>query len=106
MELRQLRCFIAVAETLHFGRAAQQLDLLPAALGRDIKQLEESLGTRLLTRSTRHVALTDHGRLFLGEARKIIADTDAESIRHKGQIDLEQFYKNMLIRKEEEDEKP
>lgn len=77
MELRQLRCFIAVAETLHFGRAAQQLDLLPAALGRDIKQLEESLGTRLLTRSTRHVALTDHGRLFLGEARKIIADTDA-----------------------------
>ena len=45
-----------------------------------------------------HILLLDEGR--------IIADTDAESIRHEGQIDLEQFYKNMLIRKEEEDEKP
>lgn len=45
-----------------------------------------------------HILLLDKGR--------IIADTDAESIRHEGQIDLEQFYKNMLIRKEEEDEKP
>jgi hypothetical protein len=43
MELHQLRCFVAVAEELHFGRAARRLDMLPSALGRHIRLLEESL---------------------------------------------------------------
>ncbi|WP_333894006.1 LysR family transcriptional regulator, partial [Atlantibacter subterraneus] len=50
MELHQLRCFLVVAETLHFGQAAQRLDMLPSALGRHIRLLEESLGTPLFTR--------------------------------------------------------
>ncbi|MEW7313966.1 LysR substrate-binding domain-containing protein [Buttiauxella gaviniae] len=76
MELNQLRCFIAVAEELHFGHAAQRLDMLPSALGRYIKLLEEDLGTRLLSRSTRNVSLTPHGALFLEEAREIVERAD------------------------------
>lgn len=77
MELHQLRCFLAVADTLHFGQAAQRLDMLPSALGRNIRLLEESLGTRLFTRSTRRVALTQNGILLREEARKLLAHTDA-----------------------------
>lgn len=77
MELHQLRCFLAVAETLHFGQAAQRLDMLPSALGRTIRLLEESLGTRLFTRSTRRVALTENGVLLREEARKLLAHADA-----------------------------
>ncbi|XXD09257.1 LysR family transcriptional regulator [Klebsiella sp. R445] len=73
MELSQLRCFITVADELHFGHAAQKLDMHPSALGRYIKLLEDSLGTRLLSRSTRNVALTAHGLLFLEEAREIVS---------------------------------
>ncbi|XBS68419.1 LysR family transcriptional regulator [Acerihabitans sp. KWT182] len=73
MELNQLRCFIAVADELHFGHASQKLDMHPSALGRHIKLLEESLGTRLLSRSTRNVSLTPHGALLLDEARDIVA---------------------------------
>jgi DNA-binding transcriptional LysR family regulator len=76
VELQQLRCFIAVAQELHFGHAAQKLDMLPSALGRYIKLLEEDLGTRLLTRSTRNVSLTAHGALFLPEARDIVSRID------------------------------
>ncbi len=76
MELQQLRCFIMVAEELHFGHAAQKLDMLPSALGRHIKLLEEDLGLRLLTRSTRNVALTQHGEMFLEEAREIVRLAD------------------------------
>ncbi|MEH3413617.1 LysR family transcriptional regulator [Phytobacter diazotrophicus] len=76
MELHQLRCFIAVADELHFGHAAQKLDMLPSALGRYIKLLEENLGTRLLTRSTRNVSLTAHGALFLPEARELVTRAD------------------------------
>ncbi len=68
-----MRCFIAVAETLHFGRAAQRLDMLPASLGRQIKLLEEGVGIRLLTRTTRHVALTEAGILLLQEARDLVS---------------------------------
>lgn len=77
MELHHLRCFLAVAETLHFGEAAHRLDMLPSALGRNIRLLEESLGTRLFTRSTRRVALTENGILLREEARKLLAHADA-----------------------------
>ena len=83
MELNQIRCFIAVAEELHFGHAAQKLDLLPSALGRYIKLLEEDLGTRLLSRSTRNVSLTADGALFLDEAREILSRADALRLRFK-----------------------
>ncbi|AUP77123.1 LysR family transcriptional regulator [Enterobacter sp. EA-1] len=76
MELHQLRCFIAVADELHFGHAAQKMEMLPSALGRYIKLLEEDLGTRLLSRSTRNVSLTPHGALFLPEARELVARAD------------------------------
>lgn len=76
MELRQLRCLIAVSDTLHFGRAAQNLNMLPASLGRQIKLLEENLGTRLLIRTTRSVSLTDAGRRFVESARDILEQAD------------------------------
>jgi DNA-binding transcriptional LysR family regulator len=78
MELQQLRCFVAVAEELHFGRAARRLELLPSALGRHIRLLEEDLSTRLLARTTRSVALTDDGAALLEEARLLLAKTFKE----------------------------
>jgi DNA-binding transcriptional LysR family regulator len=77
MDLHQLRCFVAAAEELHFGRAAQRLEMLPSALGRYIRLLEEDLGTRLMTRTTRSVALTDDGVLLVREANALLAQADA-----------------------------
>jgi DNA-binding transcriptional LysR family regulator len=77
MDLHQLRCFVAAAEELHFGRAAQRLEMLPSALGRFIRLLEEDLGTRLMTRTTRSVMLTDDGTLLAKEARALLAQADA-----------------------------
>ncbi len=76
MDLHQLRCFVAVAEDLHFGRAARRLDMLPSALGRHIRLLEESLGTRLLFRTTRNVALSQDGAALLEETRPLLAKAD------------------------------
>lgn len=84
MELRQLRCFIAVAEELHFGKAAQRLGLLPSALGRTIQLLEEDLGTRLLARTTRTVALTSAGTELLDEARALLAEADRIHLHFRG----------------------
>lgn len=86
MELHQLRCFVAAAEELHFGKAAQRLEMLPSALGRFIKLLEEDLGTRLMTRTTRSVALTDDGAVLLKEARNLLAQADglAAKFRTRG----------------------
>lgn len=72
MELHQLRCFVAVAEELHFGRAARRLEMLPASLGRHIRLLEEALGIQLLLRTTRSVALTEDGSTLLDEARRLL----------------------------------
>lgn len=77
MNLRQLQCFLAIAETLHFGRAAQRLDMLPASLGRHIKMLEEDLGARLIARTTRNVALTEAGSLLVDDARDLVARFEA-----------------------------
>lgn len=83
MDLHQLRCFVAVAEELHFGRAARRLDMLPAALGRHIRLLEEDLGTQLLMRTTRNVALTPDGAQLLEEARKLIVEADMLATRFR-----------------------
>src|SRR5438034_10921222 len=77
MDLHQLRCFVAAAEELHFGRAAQRLEMLPSALGRFVRLLEEDLGTRLMSRTTRSVTLTDDGAVLLKEARALLAQADA-----------------------------
>ncbi|WP_068079430.1 LysR family transcriptional regulator [Novosphingobium rosa] len=84
MELRQLRCFIEAAETLHFGKAAQHMEILPAVLGRQIQTLEEEMRAALFRRSTRSVALTDAGKTLLPLARKLIAQADemVETMRH------------------------
>jgi len=73
MELHQLRCFVAVAEELHFGRAAQRLFMTQPPLSRQIQMLEHALGVELLERSSRQVHLTAAGSSFLRDARQILA---------------------------------
>ena len=77
MESKLLECFISVADQLHFGRAAQQLDIHPSALGRNIRLLEEELGVRLFSRTTRNVTLTRSGHLLVTEARELLAQEQA-----------------------------
>lgn len=73
MEIRQLTHFVAVAEERHFTRAAQRLHIVQSGLSASIRGLERELGTRLFTRSTRQVTLTDAGRVLLTEARRVLA---------------------------------
>ncbi len=73
MELRHLRYFVAVAEDLNFTKAAARLHLAQPSLTRQIHNLEEEIGVRLLNRSKSQVALTEEGRSFLVDARRILA---------------------------------
>ena len=73
LELRLLRHFVTVAEELHFRRAAERLFIAQQALSRDIRRLEDRIGTPLLIRSTRSVDLTDAGRRLLPRAKELLA---------------------------------
>jgi len=74
--IRELEYFVAVAEALHFSRAAKRLHLSQPPLSRQIQGLEEKLGIQLLKRKTRRVALTAPGRIFLEDAREVLYRLD------------------------------
>jgi DNA-binding transcriptional LysR family regulator len=80
LDVRLLRHFVAVAEELHFSRAAQRLFVAQQAVSRDIRRLEERLGLTLLDRDSRRVALTPAGERLLARARQLLALHD-ETVR-------------------------
>lgn len=77
LELRHFRCFVAVAEELHFGRAAERLHVSQPPVSLAIKELETELGLRLFERSSRRIALTPQGEEVLRDARAILARTES-----------------------------
>lgn len=90
MELRHLRYFVSVAEALSFTKAAEKLHTAQPSLTRQIRNLEEELGVRLLHRTKQKVTLTDEGRSFLADARRLLAlaAETVESVRrlHSGEV--------------------
>lgn len=90
MDIRQLECFVAVAEELHFRRAGERLGLSQSALSERISALEHELGARLFFRTTRQVSLTQAGSEFVQDANRILADIEraVSNVRHTAESDL------------------
>jgi DNA-binding transcriptional LysR family regulator len=84
LDLRKLRYFVAVADTLHFGRAAEQLHIAQPVLSRQIRALEHDLGAPLFTRDSHGVVLTDAGTQLLTDAGPLLASADAARRRVTG----------------------
>jgi len=89
-ELWQLRYFVAVAERLHFGRAAEALHISQPPLSRAIRALEERLGVTLFARSRRRVELTPEGARLLEETRRVIAQIERTVLELRGMASGEQ----------------
>jgi len=85
IEVRELEYFLAVADTLHFARAAERLGIAPPPLSRVIAQLERRLGTTLFERTSRRVELTAAGRVFKAEARTTLRSLD-RAVRRTQQV--------------------
>lgn len=77
LDLRLVRAFVEVAETMHFGQAARRLHLAQSAVSRQVQRLEGQLGVALLDRTSRSVALTDAGRTFLVDAHQLLDVAEA-----------------------------
>lgn len=92
IELRHLRYFVAVAEELHFGRAAARLNISQPPLSQQIQALEQQIGARLLARTNRSVLLTAAGKQFLADSRQILSMVDDAAARaerlHQGSGEL------------------
>jgi DNA-binding transcriptional LysR family regulator len=80
-ELSQLRCFVAAADELHFGRAAARLNMTQPPLSRQIQLLERAVGAALLERTSRSVRVTPAGRAFLVEARRILKLSESAALK-------------------------
>src|SRR5688500_16781100 len=89
MTPRQLKAFTAVAQTLSFARACERLHMSQPALSLAIRSLEQALGGRLLTRTTRQVRLTPEGAAFLPQALQLLADWDNVRERIKQRFTLQ-----------------
>jgi DNA-binding transcriptional LysR family regulator len=77
MELRQLQYLVALADELHFTRAAERAHIAQPALSQQIRRLEDEVGLALVERTTRRVALTEAGELLVARARRVHAEVDA-----------------------------
>ncbi len=95
MELRHLRYFLAVAEELHFARAAERLHIEQSPLSRAIKELEEELGVVLFARTTRSTRLTHAGTLLLEHVRRVF--TALEQARDSVKAAANGFYGQLRV---------
>jgi DNA-binding transcriptional LysR family regulator len=84
MSLGQIETFVTVAETKNMSRAAERLRIAQPALSRQIRGLEEELGTRLFARTPHGMALLPEGEVFLEHARRILAEIAAARLRFTG----------------------
>ncbi|MDR3531564.1 MAG: LysR substrate-binding domain-containing protein [Rhodopila sp.] len=88
-EISQLRSFIAVASELHFGRAAVRLHITQPPLSRQVQALEDALGVKLFTRTSRSVQLTTAGRAFLQEARRLMEQAESAMVVARRAADID-----------------